>query len=50
MPICIQRRGSVGGVGNQNKQLPPVIVPAPSTSSTYTIATGDIVQIDTYIQ
>ncbi|KAL9543053.1 hypothetical protein MBANPS3_008296 [Mucor bainieri] len=47
-PICIQRRGFLGGVGNQNKQLPPIVVPAPSASSSeYTIATGDGVQIGT---
>lgn len=44
MPICIQRRCLVGGVNNQYN---PVIVPAPSTNSKYTIATGDGVRIDT---
>lgn len=44
VPICIQRRGFVGGVGNP---LPPAIVPAPSTSSKYTIATGNGVEIGT---
>ncbi|GAN08166.1 hypothetical protein MAM1_0192d07673 [Mucor ambiguus] len=46
-PICIQRRDFMGGVGNQNKQLPPAVMPAPSTSSKYTVATGNGVLIGT---